>query len=428
MAYSVRGRVLAGATLALLGSASAQACGTSRNGGGLGAGGAGGEPAANIDCARNSDCPGTLLCDRVQALCVECLKSTDCADGDACLAGTCHAACQSDKDCRATDQLCNDAGVCVDCVTDTHCARGETCSAVGLCERPASGDGGAPGGGSANVGGEPNSVAGSSNQGGLPGVGEGGLPGIGEGGVPGIGPGCVTSPIDPCTGLPHFAGIQTVDGDPSDFCDVAPFELSMATATYYRLANKPPVTATTKATFRVGWSATALHVFIDVTDASPYPNVSSSSLNIWNGDNVEFYASPKTPAGLFTSSRSYESGAFEVIAAPPGAAPPAGQAFYVSTGSALAVAATQYKVTATATGYSFEGQIFWTAAAPTAGMPMGFDAGLSDDVDGLYNASSAEYRDYYALLYNAGYAGGNCSLHYEPYCDSRNWCQPIALP
>lgn len=56
------------------------------------------------------------------------------------------------------------------------------------------------------------------------------------------------------------------------------------------------------------------------------------------------------------------------------------------------------------------------------------EAGLSDDIDGLYNASTAEYRDYYALLYNTNYLGNCSSLHTEPYCDSRNWCHPIALP
>jgi hypothetical protein len=59
---------------------------------------------------------------------------------------------------------------------------------------------------------------------------------------------------------------------------------------------------------------------------------------------------------------------------------------------------------------------------------MGFDAGLSDDIDGLINAKS-EYRDYYALLFNASYMGITaCSTYYEPYCDSRNWCVPMALP
>jgi hypothetical protein len=430
MPYSVRGRVLVGATLALLASASTQACGSGSHGGGLGAGGEGGAATlSSIDCARNSDCPGALLCDRDRALCVECLRDSDCADDATCLAGSCHAACRSDKDCRALDQLCGDAGVCVDCITDAHCARGEVCSTAGVCETLAANDGGAPGtGGSQSSGGDPSGTAGESNsQGGAANSAEGGMSSLGEGGTVTIGPGCATTTIDPCSGLPHFVGTQTVDGDPSEFCDVPPFDLDMATATYYRAINKPPVTATTKATFRVGWSATALHVFIDVADETVHPNTSSSLLNIWNGDNLEFYASPKTPAGLFSASRTYESGAFEIIAAPPGALLPAGHAAFVSTGAAYEVPAAQYKVTATAKGYSFEGQIPWTGAAPTAGMPMGFDAGLSDDIDGLYSATTSEYRDYYVLLYNASYLG-NCTLHYEPYCDSRNWCHPTALP
>ena len=430
MAYSVRGRVLAGATLALLGSVVAGGCGSSGSGAGLGAGGGSGTPStAAIDCARNTDCPGALLCDRTLKVCVDCLKDIDCADGAACLGGTCHAACQSDKDCRTTDQLCNDAGVCVDCITDAHCLRGELCNSAGVCEKPASNDGGAPGAaGTKNTGGTSVGSAGDASSVGGALDGEAGMPGS-DGGSPSIGGDCVMAPIDPCVGLPHFNGTQTVDGDPSDFCDIAPFELALAGAPYYR-APAAPLTSTTKASFRVGWSATALHVFIDVTDNSVHPNISSSLINIWNGDNIEFYASPKVPAGLFNYARSYESGAFEVIAAPPGPLPPAGEAAFVSTGYASLLLPAQYKMTLTAKGYNFEAEIPWTTAAPTAGMPMGFDAGLSDDIDGLYNSASAtlEYRDYYALLYNANYLGNCSSLHTEPYCDSRNWCTPTALP
>jgi hypothetical protein len=260
----------------------------------------------------------------------------------------------------------------------------------------------------------------------MPGQGDAGMPGTTGGGAGSIGDGCVTTPIDPCAGIPHFTATQTVDGDPSDFCDIAPFELDLATASYYRLP-KPPSTSTTAATIRVGWSATALHIFIDVTDSTVHPNTSGYMLNIWNGDNIEFFASPNKPAGLFNATRSYENGAFQVIAAPPGALAPAGYAVFTSTGTATAVAAPQYQVTLTAKGYSFEGQIPWTTAAPTANATMGFDFGLSDDVDGIYDLS-ANYRDYYAFLYNASYPGAiNCTYN-EPYCDSRNWCAPIALP
>ena len=424
----------------MLGSTAAGAC-SSSHGAAPGAAGAGGaENAGAIACERNSDCPGALLCDRVAHGCVECLKSADCEDGQGCLAGSCHTECRSDKDCRATDQLCGDANVCVDCLTDAHCARGEVCTAAGTCDEPsASGEAGAPStGGSTNTGGAPNADAGAGNTlaGGTPSQGDVGMPGITEGGAGNIGPGCSSTPIDPCVGLPHFTGSQTVDGDPSDFCDIPPFTLALATSAYYR-APKAPITSTTQAIFRVGWSAAALHVFVEVIDATVHPNVSGVLANVWNGDNVEFYASPLTPAGLFNGARSYESGAFEVIADPPSpggvATIPAGQAAYVSTGTAYAVPAAQYKSSLTANGYSIEAQIPWTAAAPEAGMPMGFDAGLSDDLDGLTTLGSdgiSEYRDYYALLYNAAYTGIStyCSSHYEPYCDSRNWCVPTALP
>jgi hypothetical protein len=406
MAYSVRGRVLAGAAVALLGSVLAGACGGSSGNGALGAGGEGGGDSGSAECNKDADCD----------------------DGKLCISGECLAECQSDKDCRG-GQLCGDADVCVDCITDTDCDDGETCSDEGTCDKPNLHMGGATStGGTLNQGGKQSqggSLSGSSgslNQGGTL-NGEGGAE-PSNGGTGSIGGDCEMEPIDPCVGLPHFTGSQIVDGNGSEFCDVPPFTLALAGATYYR-APAAPITASTEATFRVGWSATALHVWVEVTDLTPYPNTSNSLLNIWNGDNLEIFASPKTPAGMFNYSRAYEYGAFQVIAAPPGALPPAGQAAFTSTGYATAVPGAQYKVSATASGYTFEAQIPWTTAAPTAGMPMGFDAGLSDDIDGLYNAS-VEYRNYYALLYNASYVG-NCTMHYEPYCDSRNWCHPTAL-
>lgn len=396
MAYFVRGRVWVGIACALLGGSAAGACGS---GGAGNLRGAGGESSGGADEGPFAD----------------------------------QLECRSDKDCRSTDQLCGDANVCVDCIIDAHCGTGETCTAAGHCKRVGlnNADGGAPSeggtknGGGTNTGGTNGggSDTGGTNSGGSM-TGESGATMTGDGGTPSTG-NCVSAPIDPCAGIPHFVGLQTVDGDSSDFCDIAPFSLEMATSPYYR-SPKPPLASTTRATFRVAWSATALHVFVSVADTTPHPNQSGSLLNVWNGDNIEFYASPKTPTGLFNASRTYDYGAFQVIAAAPGALAPGGQAAFTSTGVAYAVPGAEYKVSPTAQGYSVEAQIPWTDAAPVAGAKMGFDAGLSDDLDGLYNINS-EYRDYYALLYNASYHG-NCTTYYEPYCDSHNWCAPTALP
>lgn len=398
MAYSVRGRVWVGLTCALMGGTCAGACGSSSSGSLPGAGGAGGDDGSEPQ--------------------VEC---------------------RSDKDCRKTDQLCGDDNVCVDCIVDSHCGAGEVCTAAGSCKKVGindnSSEGGAPSdGGTKNKGGT-NSAgtnnggtsSGGSNNGGTSSAGtsnDGGSVDPGEGGAPTNG-NCVSEPIDPCVGLPHFKGTQTVDGDSSDFCGIAPFALEMAASPFYR-APQAPLGSGTRATFRVAWSAAALHVFIQVQDSSVHPNQSGSLLNVWNGDNIEFYASPKPPAGLFNATRTYEQGAFQVIAAPPGLTLPAGHAAFTSTGAAYAVPALEYTVTTSAVGYNVEAQIPWTDATPTAGAKMGFDAGLSDDVDGLSNINS-EYRDYYALLFNASYHG-YCTTYYEPYCDSRNWCTPVALP
>src|SRR5438034_472723 len=83
-----------------------------------------------------------------------------------------------------------------------------------------SGDAGAPStGGTTNSGGASSADAGASNTaatGGTLSQGDAGMPATTEGGTDGIGPGCNNTLINPCTGLPHFTGVQTVDGDPSD--------------------------------------------------------------------------------------------------------------------------------------------------------------------------------------------------------------------
>jgi hypothetical protein len=390
MAYLVRGRVWVGLSCALLGGTCAGACGSSGGGALPGTGGAGGDESGNQQ----------------------------------------QLECRSDRDCRATDQLCGDDNVCVDCIVDSHCGSGEMCTAAGTCKKiglnssegGAPTDGGTKSGGTNSGGTNGGTDSGGTDSGGSMNANAGS--GEGEGGAA-MNANCVTEPIDPCLGLPHFTGTQVVDGDSSDFCGVAPFAIEMATSPFYRPPQAPPASGT-RATFRVAWSAAALHVFIRVEDSSVHPNQSGSLANVWNGDNIEFYASPKAPAGLFNASRTYEMGAFQVIAAPPGVSLPAGYAAFTSTGVAYAVPSLEYKVTTSAGGYSVEAQIPWTDAAPAAGMKMGFDAGLSDDVDGLLNVNS-EYRDYYALLYNASYHG-YCTMYYEPYCDSRNWCTPVALP
>jgi hypothetical protein len=416
--------------VAASGVGSAGAC-SSHGAAPLGAGGdSGSEP---VTCEIQRDCPDGLLCDRDAGQCVQCLTSDDCSSDEACAAGMCRMGCQSDKDCRDLDQLCGDNDVCVDCLTDAHCESGETCSDAGVCQSE-TGEGGAGSGtGGSNNGG---SETGGSNNGGteagggMGGGGQGGMSGQGGGGMAGQGglPGCVNELIDPCAALPHFTGTQTVDGDESDFCQVPPFTLALASTPYYR-GTKPPAGVTTSATVRVGWSATALHIFVRAIDTTPHPNATSSLLNIWNGDNIEFFASPRAPTGMFNYARSYDFGAFQVIAAGPGTAYfPNGQAAFTSTGAASSVPTQQAVLGQTANGYTVEAQIPWTDAAPSAGIAMGFDFGMSDDVDGTYDVVTSEYRNYYGLLFNAGLVGGYCTQHYEPYCDSRNWCTPIAAP
>jgi hypothetical protein len=76
-------------------------------------------------CESSKDCPGDLICDKGQGICVACVLDADCGENQKCEADqTCVdiVPCVSDKDCKALDMVCDkEAGECVECLTVDDC-------------------------------------------------------------------------------------------------------------------------------------------------------------------------------------------------------------------------------------------------------------------------------------------------------------------
>lgn len=92
-------------------------------------------------CTSNSGCSGLAsVCNTVTGICVECLTSTDCANGETCTVGnSCSTTkCTADRNCSASAPKCNTGnGQCVQCLVKTDCPiMGSSCNSNGLCIPP----------------------------------------------------------------------------------------------------------------------------------------------------------------------------------------------------------------------------------------------------------------------------------------------------
>ena len=124
MNASLRASVLATLALAL----GALTLGVAACGPGAGSGDGGAD--AGAGCRSDRECSARgMLCDRVRAVCVECLGDTDCtAAGQRCITSRCvvPVACTSSRICPG--QVCDTTiNACVDCVNPVDCPTGMRC-------------------------------------------------------------------------------------------------------------------------------------------------------------------------------------------------------------------------------------------------------------------------------------------------------------
>lgn len=90
-------------------------------------------------CLADADCT-TGLCHSGINACVQCLKTSDCKAGNACVDMVCKPSksCKSDVHCKTENKVCDKAaGLCVDCASDNDCNSGSKCIANACVKAPA---------------------------------------------------------------------------------------------------------------------------------------------------------------------------------------------------------------------------------------------------------------------------------------------------
>ncbi len=335
-------------------------------------------------CVPAKTCVNSLGCDSASApvcnvttsRCVECLSAADCtANGkvnSVCVANQCQASCTATADC--TDgTLCNTAATpayCVACLTDADCTTGNRCSS-GTC------------------------ITG------------------------GISPTCAGNTAKPCAAIPAFTGTQVLDGYADDFCNVPGFVLAFdSTAGKVNRASGEDASATypEKATFRVAWSTSLVHVHVEVVDPSVNPN--KNPADIWNGDSVEFMISTNSNLTGLTST---DANALHVIAnstigVTVKASGDSGTHTQISD-------ANFFKALTTSQGYAVEVRMPWPGGATvTAGTAIYFDAAINSAR--LNTTDSTAPRNAQALLFQSpNTTKTSCTgAEVAPFCDDRLWC------
>ena len=397
-------------------------------------------------CQASSDC-GAKVCDTDKKTCVECLADGDCkADTQHCVQNTCRVACTSDKQCTPQGMLC-DNSICVVCKSNADCPSSTYCDA-GLCKPDVcdstlamcSGDGIASCNAAGSAWGSVTTcdashpckiVGGVASCGGLGQPDGGYTPGDAgnspiDGGYPSdapIQPGCTTDKATPCTGLPIFAGTQTVDGNGDDLCSVPSFTFTKAAAAKVNNYNNIPDSQFESIVARVAWSPLGLHAFFDVTDASvqsvntvPGVTADQALTKSYQGDSIEIYI---TSNNTVTGLTGTDNNSLHIIV------PATGPAVSVKTdnsgaGTPTALPAAQYRQAKTSGGYAIEVLLPWPGGAAAGGSQVRFDL--------AYNSADTTFggvddmRDAQVIYYVGTIDKPACGSTAEPYCDDRLWC------
>jgi len=408
-------------------------------------------------CAGTSDCGGKV-CDTDKKRCVECVADGDCKDsGQVCYQNTRRASCMTDKVCTPKGMLCDlPNSICVqckstlDCPSSFYCASGlctpDVCdqtlskcsgSGVSACNTAGSGwdssttcDDANPCkaiAGVASCGGkaQPDAAI-SSADGGNASVDGGVSNPDGSSDAP-LPPACTTDKATPCTGLPKFAGVQTVDGVGDDLCSVPSFTFTKAAAAKVNNYNTIPDSQFESVVARVAWSPLGLHAFFDVTDASVQSvntvDVKQALTRSHQGDSIEIYISS---SDTLTGLTSADSNALHVIV------PATGPAVSVKTdngggGTPTELPAGQYKQAKTSGGYAIEVLLPWPGGAPSGESQVRFDLAINS-ADATFGGLD-DMRDA-QVIYYVGTGGGSpaCGTTSEPYCDDRLWCATTLQP
>lgn len=381
-------------------------------------------------CKDSRDCDkADEVCDTLASRCVSCVSSADCnlngKTGFVCANNRCTSGCTASENCTGANKLCNTTAsepYCAQCLSNTDCAAAQHCS-KGECvaDSCAAGvdqaciNGGVATCNEAGDGFGPSTACPTN----LPCTVIESRAACGN-----LNPGtCAEKNAKPCTAIPQFVGTQVVDLDGNDLCGVPGFVLGFNdTAAKIYQAEGQTASATSYqeiATFRIAWSATHVHAYVEVADSSVNPN--SNPADIWNGDSVEFMISTNRNVTGLTST---DANTLHVI----------GNSIFGVTVKASGTSGThsqiydanQFKSKATEKGYAFELMLPWPdGSTMSAGTPIYFDAALNS---ASKNTDGTAPRQAQAILFQANTPAAQTSCTgtgvgaIAPFCDDRLWC------
>ena len=406
---------------------------------------------ATPTCQTSLDC-NSQVCDPTSKKCVDCIADGDCNLPGAttgpqhCIRNVCKPECTSDKQCTPEGMLCDLGGlkVCVQCKTNAECPLSAHC-AGGQCkadmcdstEAMCVGNGvarcNAAGTGWGAVENCPSdkpckALGGAAACGGPTPPVDGGVVTIDGGAGDGPNVSCTTATANPCTGIPRYDGVQTVDGKDDDMCQVPLFVLIKPGAAIVNNYNSIQDSEFPIITARIAWSTTGLHTFFDVTD----PNVQSvfmrdpgvAAQKPYQGDSIELFFTSNDTA---TGAPGGDAGAVHVTLAA------TGPSLSVKTTNTNGIRtdyaelpATQYKSGKTSNGYAIEAIIPWTGGAPIAGGKVRFD--LAVNIADNNCSGVDDMRDAQMVLYQNNPGGQtSCPGGAEAWCDDRTWCSSTLL-
>jgi hypothetical protein len=305
----------------------------------------------------------------------------------------------------------------------THNGGGGVTSTAGMGGTSTAGMGGTS---TAGVGGTSTAGMGGTSTAGMEGTSTAGMGGTSTAGMGNGGGGAAglagSSGVNFCNSLPHFTGVQTVDGAGEDFAGIVPMIAKVRDLGWLHPVYVTDLDSTIS--LRVAWSEAALHAHVHVSDATVVAGGGSYHLD---GDNVQFFiAGTATLTGLYTGTEDH--GAAHLILTPPLPSNGWTGSYFFTTPqgpSTSSLPASAFKTRLVSDGYEVELQFPWPAAAEprVSGAHVGFDV--------VVGASNTGYLQLESALANNPVPGAvppQCGPIMLPGCDDRSWCLPTLAP
>jgi len=232
--------------------------------------------------------------------------------------------------------------------------------------------------------------------------------------------------VDICHHIPHYGGMQLVDGFNTDFSSVPkasyPWGGSHTTVVGAAIGDHLDVTA------QVAWSSTGMHMFFHVEYETGVVIPPAGADPLYYGDSMELFLKGNSVlTGVYNGV--LDPGAKQIITAADPTNPPRTQAFD-DYGRPAPLGAVSSAVHRDARGYDLEFMVSWASILPDGGTsPIVGDAiGLDFAVDYRPRIEGGVAPQYQILLSDVVLQATDACHSPIPSCDDRTWCVPVLDP